>query len=99
MPLPTLQDQTWLLTRRPPSPRHSLGPPAPAGTHDNQTAVGWWKQGAQVEEKALIRRYTGMTDDDVAYCFIREALKSCAQTAVVTMQVCGCGGRSVLLGL
>ncbi|KAL4434072.1 hypothetical protein ABPG75_000513 [Micractinium tetrahymenae] len=56
------------------------------GTHDNQTAVGWWKQGAQVEEKALIRRYTGMTDDDVAYCFIREALKSCAQTAVVTMQ-------------
>lgn len=40
-----------------------------------------------VEEKALIRRYTGMTDDDVAYCFIREALKSCAHTAVVTMQV------------
>lgn len=56
------------------------------GTHDNQTAVGWWKQGAQVEEKALIRRYTGMTDDDVAYCFIRESLRSCAQTAVVTMQ-------------
>ncbi|PSC73026.1 4-alpha-glucanotransferase chloroplastic amyloplastic [Micractinium conductrix] len=56
------------------------------GTHDNQTAAGWWKKGARVEERALIRRYTGMTDDDVAYCFIREAFKSCAQTAVVTMQ-------------
>ncbi len=31
----------------------------PAGTHDNQTVVGWWKHGAQPEEKALIRRYTG----------------------------------------
>lgn len=58
----------------------------PAGTHDNQTAVGWWKQGAQVEEKALIRRYTGLSNDDVAYCFIQEAFKSCAHTAVVTMQ-------------
>ncbi|EFN57034.1 hypothetical protein CHLNCDRAFT_21506 [Chlorella variabilis] len=56
------------------------------GTHDNQTAVGWWKHGAQPEEKALIRRYTGMTDDDVAYCFIRESLRSCAHTAVITMQ-------------
>jgi 4-alpha-glucanotransferase len=62
-------------------------PNPPAGTHDNQTSVGWWKRGAQVEEKALIRKYTGMTDDDVAYCFIREALKSCAHTAVVSMQV------------
>lgn len=60
--------------------------------------MGWWKQGAQVEEKALIRRYTGMTDDDVAYCFIREAFKSCAQTAVVTMQV-GRQGARALKGL
>jgi 4-alpha-glucanotransferase len=56
------------------------------GTHDNQTAVGWWKKGAQVEEKALIRRYTGLSNDDVAYCFIGEALKSCAHTAVIAMQ-------------
>jgi 4-alpha-glucanotransferase len=36
-----------------------LRPALPAGTHDNQTAVGWWKKGAQSEEKALIRAYTG----------------------------------------
>lgn len=56
------------------------------GTHDNQTAVGWWKHGAQPSEKALIRQYTGMTDDDVSYCFIRESLRSCAHTAVICMQ-------------
>ena len=54
--------------------------------------MGWWKGGAQVEEKALIRRYTGLSDDDVAYCFIQEALKSCAHTAVITMQVRPGGG-------
>ena len=76
-----------------PNPCLPLPAPTPhAGTHDNQTSVGWWKRGAQVEEKALIRQYTGMTDDDVAYCFIREALKSCAHTAVVSMQV---GGRGL----
>ena len=43
----------------------------------------------QVEEKALIRRYTGLSNDDIAYCFIGEALKSCAHTAIIAMQVGG----------
>ena len=77
----------------PPPLRPPTLPHPAAGTHDNQTSVGWWKHGAQVEEKALIRRYSGLSDDDVAYCFIREALKSCAHTAVVTMQVIPGGGE------
>jgi len=29
-------------------------PSSPAGTHDNQTAVGWWKKGAQVRLAAAV---------------------------------------------
>ena len=56
------------------------------GTHDNHTTVGWWQNGAQPYERTLIREYTGMTGDDLAWTFIHEAFKSVAQTAVVTMQ-------------
>eukprot|EP00887_Chlorella_sp_A99_P003420 scaffold7.g3420.t1 len=51
------------------------------GTHDNQTTVGWWQNGAQPYERTLIREYTGMTGDDLAWTFIHEAFKSVARTA------------------
>ncbi|GAB4815572.1 hypothetical protein N2152v2_002618 [Parachlorella kessleri] len=56
------------------------------GTHDNQTAVGWWKRGATPYERNLIRRYMGLTSDDIAWGFIQESMKSVARTAVVAMQ-------------
>lgn len=56
------------------------------GTHDNQTAVGWWKDSATPEERTLIRRYLGVSNDDVAWAFIHAACASVARTAVVTMQ-------------
>lgn len=66
------------------------------GTHDNQTAVGWWQTSATPEEKKLVMRYFGVTDHsemsnatlsfDIAWAFIRAALNSVARTAVMTVQ-------------
>jgi 4-alpha-glucanotransferase len=56
------------------------------GTHDNQTALGWWKQGATPSEKTLIRKYLGMTGDDISWAFIHSAYTSVARTAVSTLQ-------------
>ena len=56
------------------------------GTHDNQTAVGWWKSSVTPAEKTLIRQYLGMTGEDISWAFIHAAYTSVAHTAVVTMQ-------------
>ncbi|MDR1132900.1 MAG: 4-alpha-glucanotransferase [Synergistaceae bacterium] len=60
-----------------------------AGTHDNDTAAGWWKSGATAEEKRNFLAYTGLenpTPERVADEMTRMALSSTADMAVVTAQ-------------
>lgn len=55
------------------------------GTHDNDTTVGWWStldEGA----RAHVQQYLGIHGDDIAWDFIRVALMSVADTAIVPMQ-------------
>jgi 4-alpha-glucanotransferase len=65
------------------------------GTHDNDTTVGWWtgaaghstRADAEIEsERALARRYLGFDGRDVHWEFVRAALGSVADTAIVPAQ-------------
>jgi 4-alpha-glucanotransferase len=55
------------------------------GTHDNDTTVGWWHTGGD-HIRAQVQRYLGVHGDDIAWDFIRVALQSVADTAIVPMQ-------------
>ena len=55
------------------------------GTHDNDTTFGWY-QSASDREKHHVRCYLGISGDDVAWDFIRCALASVADTAIVPLQ-------------
>lgn len=59
-----------------------------AGTHDNETTVGWWKDSAQQAEKDYIKRYLNTSGKDISGDFMREAFKSVSRTAIVMLQVC-----------
>ncbi len=56
------------------------------GTHDNDTTLGWWKQGATEEEKKLASTYLGIGEDGVHWAFIRAALSSVASLSVIPVQ-------------
>jgi 4-alpha-glucanotransferase len=65
------------------------------GTHDNDTTVGWWsgsaghstRSNADVErERDYARRYLRIDDGAVHWDFIRAALASVADTAIVPVQ-------------
>jgi len=65
------------------------------GTHDNDTIVGWWSAGvgdstrtaADVEaERTLTRLYLGTDGQDIHWAFVRWALASVADTAVIPVQ-------------
>ena len=58
-----------------------------AGTHDNETTVGWWKDSAQAAEKDYIKRYLHTDGKDIAGDFMRESFKSVSKTAIVMLQV------------
>ena len=57
------------------------------GTHDNDTAVGWWAS-AGAEEKAFARQKLGMRPDenDIADALIRAAYGSAALLCIIPMQ-------------
>jgi 4-alpha-glucanotransferase len=55
------------------------------GTHDNDTTLGWWRSGVGKEERAHVQAYLGPVDD-VAWAFVRTALASVAQLAIVPLQ-------------
>jgi 4-alpha-glucanotransferase len=58
------------------------------GTHDNETAAGWWKDSATEEDKAYLKKYLDASgDDDIAWLFLRTAFSSVSRTAIVLMQV------------
>jgi 4-alpha-glucanotransferase len=56
------------------------------GTHDNDTVVGWWSNGATKDEKTLVTAYMGIGSDGVHWAFIRAALTSVANFSVIPVQ-------------
>jgi 4-alpha-glucanotransferase len=56
------------------------------GTHDNDTARGWYEE-ASAEERDAVATYLGVTSaDDIAWTLIRAAYTSVAETAIVPVQ-------------
>ena len=55
------------------------------GTHDNDTARGWYEQAPDLERDGA-RAYLGCEADDIAWGLIRAAYTSVAQTAIVPVQ-------------
>ncbi len=58
------------------------------GTHDNDTAAGWFSQKATAEQKKRLSRYAGKKIGlhNVAWTLIRLAMASVADTAITPMQ-------------
>jgi 4-alpha-glucanotransferase len=58
------------------------------GTHDNNTTLGWWRDGASTEEKAGAQSYlqTIVYDGDVVWAMIRAAARSVANLCIFPMQ-------------
>jgi 4-alpha-glucanotransferase len=64
-----------------------------SGTHDNDTTKGWYAQASE-KEHDLVRKYLARSDDNIAWDFIRLAVSSVADTAVVPLQdVIGLGSE------
>jgi 4-alpha-glucanotransferase len=55
------------------------------GTHDNDTAVGWY-QAAPEHERDFFRRYTARSGDNVAWDMVRAVWSSVAAFALAPMQ-------------
>ncbi|MGH2536391.1 MAG: 4-alpha-glucanotransferase [Candidatus Promineifilaceae bacterium] len=55
------------------------------GTHDNETAVGWYLN-ADRSEQDHVRRYLARDGSDIAWDLVRLALASTADTAIVPLQ-------------
>lgn len=55
------------------------------GTHDNDTALGWFDQASEVERERATA-YLGCTETDVPWSLIRAAYTSVAEIAIVPVQ-------------
>lgn len=69
------------------------------GTHDNDTALGWWENEADAETRYRFQNYVGhpVATDDVPTLFLRMALSSVARLAVVPLQdLLGLGSQARL---
>jgi 4-alpha-glucanotransferase len=55
------------------------------GTHDNDTTLGWWRA-LQPQDRRKIQLYLGRDGGDISWDFIRLALASVAELAIVPMQ-------------
>jgi 4-alpha-glucanotransferase len=67
------------------------------GTHDNDTALGWWKTATPTERRRVERTlsHAGIDEDDVAWAFVRLALASPSRLAIVPAQdVLGLGSEA-----
>lgn len=63
------------------------------GTHDNNTAVGWYQEDATDRQRDFLRRYAVCDDGSVHWALIRLAMESVANLAVVPHQdLAGLGG-------
>jgi 4-alpha-glucanotransferase len=65
------------------------------GTHDNDTSAGWFEDIKNAEDKKLALRYMGSAGEEPVWDFIRLALSSVADTAIIPMQdVLGLGSEA-----
>ena len=55
------------------------------GTHDNDTTLGWWQSGGDVQ-RHRVRVYFGIDGHDPVWSMIRAALASVANVAVIPVQ-------------
>jgi 4-alpha-glucanotransferase len=55
------------------------------GTHDNDTSLGWYRSTAE-SERDFIRRYLGVSGQDISWDMIRAVWQSVADFAVAPMQ-------------
>ena len=58
-----------------------------AGTHDNETSVGWWKDSATEVDKEYLMGYLNTDGKDIAWDFIRSAYSTVARTSIMLIQV------------
>ena len=56
------------------------------GTHDNDTTVGWWENGASSQERSNAEAYLGKAEDGIHWSFIRAAQSAVASLSVVPLQ-------------
>ncbi len=56
------------------------------GTHDNDTALGWYQETSTEKERDYARRYLARDGSDIAWDLIRLAWSSVAHTAMTTAQ-------------
>jgi len=64
------------------------------GTHDNDTTLGWWQNGASAEERNHVRCYLGEQSEGMHWAFIRAAAASPARYSIVPLQdVLGLGSE------
>lgn len=61
-----------------------------SGTHDNDTALGWWDEKASPEEKQFLAQYLGYANPDdikeINWVLIQNALASVADLTIVPLQ-------------
>ncbi len=55
------------------------------GTHDNDTTLGWWRT-ASAQERRHVQLYLGRSGEDIAWDFVRAALSSVADIAIIPLQ-------------
>lgn len=55
------------------------------GTHDNNTALGWWEEETTPQQRAFFRAYTG-SEEPAHLALIRLAMASVARLAIIPMQ-------------
>jgi 4-alpha-glucanotransferase len=83
--LPGMHVMQWAFTEDPKSPHrienHRANGAVYSGTHDNDTALGWWRSLSAEERKA-----TGLDTTDPAWSLIRLAYSSPASLAIVPAQ-------------
>jgi len=56
------------------------------GTHDNDTALGWFHNSSMPDEREMARRYLGTSGEEFNWDMIRLALSSVCDTAIVPLQ-------------
>ena len=67
------------------------------GTHDNDTTLGWWKDGVSAEERAHAQIYLGAIRDDseIVWAMMRTAAESVANLCLFPLQdVLGLGSEA-----
>lgn len=56
------------------------------GTHDNETSVGWFKDSATATDKKYLTAYLCTEGKDIAWDFVRAAMKSVSRTCIMPLQ-------------